>query len=160
MASAPDTESRRASRAGIAAGRCAAGRGGEDGSGQAGPTGQRRGALRAAERATRATRGCADVRAQAVSRGGERVRAERGAGLVEALRSGPDRAEVRASGPGLRFGPECCAGEGRNGRRRERGRPGPRWAGLGRRFGLGWVLGFFLTSISNLSLFNSNSNKG
>ena len=73
--------------------------------------GQRRGALRAAERATRATRGCADVRAQAVSRGGERVRAERGAGLVEALRSGPDRAEVRASGVLGRC--EAGAGEGR-----------------------------------------------
>jgi len=51
------------------------------------------------------------VRAQAVSRGGERVRAERGAGLVEALRSGPDRAEVRASGVLGRC--EAGAGEGR-----------------------------------------------
>ena len=53
----------------------------------------------------------ADVRAQAVSRGGERVRAERGAGPVEALRSGPDRAEVRASGVLGRC--EAGAGEGR-----------------------------------------------
>ena len=87
------------------------------------------------------------MRAQAVSRGGERVRAERGAGLVEALRSGPDRAEVRASGPRLRFGPECCAGKGRNGpQERERetwaalGRLGKEvWAGLG----LGFLSHFY-----------------
>ena len=103
-----------------------------------------RGAARTWALASGVTRGRADVWAQAVSRGGERVRAERGAGLVEALRSGPDRAEVRASGPGLRFGPECCAGKGRNGpqeREREtwdaRERAGPRKESGRAGFGLG-----------------------
>ena len=78
------------------------------------------------------------MRAQAVSRGGERVRAERGAGLVEALRSGPDRAEPRRPGPAE----ERASGPAK--RERERARlmgAGPRervldWAWEG---GLGWV---------------------
>ena len=38
----------------------------------------------------------------------------------------------------------------------ERRRPGPRWAGLGKRFGLGWVLGFVgFSSLFDSKLFYS-----
>ena len=96
-----------------------------------------------------------------VTRGAGRGACARGggAGLVEALRSGPDRAEPRrpgpaeerASGPGLRFGPGRIGLVGF----REKG-SGPRvWAaGLGCEEGLGRVLGSLIqTSFPFLILF-------
>ena len=56
----------------------------------------------------------------------ERDAARGGAGLVEALRPGPDRAEPRRLGPA-----EERASWAEVGPREGRGRPGPRWAGPG-----------------------------
>ena len=63
----------------------------------------------------------------------ERDAARGGAGLVEALRPGPDRAEPRRLGPA-----EERASWAEVGPREGRGRPGPCWAGPG--LLLGWVL--------------------
>ena len=58
--------------------------------------------------------------------------------------------------PWAELGRSAALGKGGTGRRRERRRPGPRWAGLGKRFGLGWVLGFVgFSSLFNSKLFYS-----
>jgi len=68
----------------------------------------------------------------------ERDAARGGAGLVEALRPGPDRAEPRRLGPA-----EERASWAEVGPREGRGRPGLRWAAR-REVGFGFGFGFFL----------------
>ena len=104
----------------------------------------------------------ADARGRLVSGGARVARLPawwgQGVGGAGGMRASGRWAERVGAGnwPWAELGRSAALGKGGTGRRRERRRPGPRWAGLGKRFGLGWVLGFVgFSSLFNSKLFYS-----